>query len=127
MWNPRPPEHHPKARLPHLSSRAFGMQLDNSRGSPLVPGVSDIQPEVEALSKALHDERVAASTQQIDCWACEAAKSPAVRSLMKALRKARVHAEHVEAILDRAVPDDEEQMELWRAHWHEQILRRRTS
>lgn len=80
--------------------------------------------DIAALTKALHDERVAGNTQNVDCWACEAARSFAIAAVMDSLRRARAHSSHVEAVLDRAVPDHEDRMELWRTHWREQIRRR---
>ena len=79
----------------------------------------------EMLTEALHHERTEGGTQNVDCWACEAAKSPAINSLLKARNAAEARADHAEMVLARAVPDEEAQMELWRAHWRAQIAARR--
>lgn len=47
----------------------------------------------DALSKALHDERVATNTQRADCWACEAAGSETILDLQKSDSRRDVFAE----------------------------------
>lgn len=34
------------------------------------------------LAKALHDERDANNTRQVDCWACESVNSPTIKALV---------------------------------------------
>lgn len=62
----------------------------------------------------------------VDCWACEASRSPAIQGVLKARDAALARAEHAEMVLERAVPDQADRVELWRAHWREQIARRNT-
>lgn len=79
------------------------------------------------LAKVLHEERTSSGSLKVDCWACEAARSPTVLGLIKSLRAAEARADHTQAVLDRAVPDDEAQKELWRTHWRHQIAARRAN
>lgn len=79
----------------------------------------------EELARALHAERVETNTQSADCWACEASRSAVFADLLSELRKAQSVASHANAMLARAVPDEEALLEMWRDHWRNQLEFRR--
>ena len=47
---------------------------------------------MENIEAALHAERVATNTQHVDCWACQAATSPAIAAAL-AEERAKTFAE----------------------------------
>lgn len=79
------------------------------------------ETDIEALRTALHAERTENNTLHADCWACEAERSKTISDLLEALRKAQAASAHSNAVLERAVPDQAVRLELWRAHWRDQI------
>lgn len=79
----------------------------------------------EALAEKLHAERTESGTLDVDCWACEAAKSKAIARIVNDLRNAQGAAHHANAALERAIPDEDARMELWRGYWRDQIAARK--
>ena len=83
---------------------------------PVVP-----DDAVEAFSQVLHKERTSANTLHIDCWACQATQSPAIRALIAALGQAENTAAHADAVFELAVPDEGTRERFWRAYWRDRL------
>ena len=74
-----------------------------------------------ALAVALHAERTEANSLHVDCWACEAARSKAIADLLTELRRAQSALGATEAVLARAVPEEDTLLDLWREFWRERL------
>ena len=82
--------------------------------------VADVADQ-QAVIDAMHAERAEKNTRNVDCWACEAAKSEAVAILLDRLRETQAELARsqsmlidAEAVFDLAVPDNDQQRALWR-------------
>ena len=85
------------------------------------------ESDQQALIKALHAERTEANSLHVDCWACEAAQSKTIADLMDALRRAQSANGAAQAVLEMAVPDENERHDLWRKFWRGQLSEMRQS
>ena len=82
--------------------------------------VADVADQ-QAVIDAMHAERAEKNTRNVDCWACEAAKSETVAILLDRLRETQAELARsqsmlidAEAVFDLAVPDNDQQRALWR-------------